>query len=149
MVEHTLIRSLRQQDALCLSQCLVVAQPYLHHASLVVVGRYDVLLHQLLYLRAVAIQVALYVVVVQLGLQRFELSLRIVVVALELCHFFQFVELLLADLVVGESRLDDALLEVCIVGIRQVEVRCRGYGGMTVDVVNHVVEHYFRRVQSV
>ena len=59
---------------------------------------------------------------VQLRLQGLKLGFSIVIIALKLSRFHQFIQLLLADLIIGESRLDDTLLEVLIVGISQTEV---------------------------
>ena len=118
-------------------------------SALIVVGRHDVLLYHLLDLLTVLVQVARHVVVVYLCLQSLEFSLCIVHIALKLHGLLQFVHLLLAQLVVGESALDDALLEVVVVGIRQVEVLGGSNGGMLGNILRHVVEHHLRRVQTV
>ena len=118
-------------------------------SALIVVGRHDVLLYHLLDLLTVLVQVARHVVVVYLCLQSLEFCLCIVHIALKLHGLLQFVHLLLAQLVVGESALDDALLEVVVVGIRQVEVLGGSNGGMLGNILRHVVEHHLRRVQTV
>ena len=88
------------------------------------------LLQQHLDFFPMCIQVVIHVMMVNLGLQRIEFSLGVVVIALELGRLYQIVKLRLADLVVCEASLDDALLEILVVGIRQVEVLGRGYRGV-------------------
>ena len=77
----------------------------------------------------------------QLLAQRLKLGFGVVVVSLEACQALQFLEYLLAHLVVCESALYHALLELLVVGIREFEVLGACHGGVGGYVVNLVVEH--------
>ena len=95
------------------------------------------------------VHVAVHIVVVYLLLQCLKLVAGLIVITLKLGCSHQFFILLLAQLVIGESSLYHTLLKLGIVGIRQMEVGCRGDGGVLGDIVHHVVEHHLRRIQSV